>query len=63
MHIPQYNLISPHNVTCMYVSRTGHLALDNQLMSLCPQLSCYLKVRALGLFNIHFGMCIGTLLV
>lgn len=28
-----YNLLTPSNVTCVYVFRAGHLALDNQLMS------------------------------
>lgn len=31
-HIPKYNLFSPRNVTCMYVFRAEHLALDKQLV-------------------------------
>lgn len=28
IYIPKDNLFSPHNATCMYVSRADHLALD-----------------------------------
>ena len=32
MYIPKYSLLSPCDVTCMFVSRADHLALDNQLV-------------------------------
>lgn len=30
IYIPIYNLLSPHDVTCMHVFRADHLARDNQ---------------------------------
>lgn len=32
INISTYNLLSPYNVTCIYVFKVHHLALDNLLM-------------------------------
>lgn len=71
-----YNLLSTYNVTCIYVSRAGHLSVDNQ--SVCSSLQrvppstpsftqlllvlCG-RLRPCGLFLIHFDMSIDVSLV
>lgn len=53
MYVPKYNLLGWYNITCMYVFRAKHLALDNQFVcSSLTFLSCLeFSVRGRGLMG------------
>lgn len=72
-YIPKYNLLIPYNIACVYVSRSNHLILDNQLcvLSCGENISCsylysvlfmsFVELRLRGIFSICFGMFIDVL--
>jgi hypothetical protein len=70
-YIPKSNLLSPYNVTCVYVFRIDHLAMGEQLMCwkgptlplpelLCCSLFC-VGLKPCGLFHIQLDIFIGVL--
>lgn len=62
IYVPIYNLLSPYDVTCMYVCRADHLVPGNLSQLSSVAYSSCVCLNPHGLFSIQFGMSIGIIL-